>query len=57
MAEEFQEGDGVMSLYREERMNSAQELDMLLVYYFGGKNAVPRMGRLFSMIKLRQSSL
>ena len=56
MAEEFQEGDGFLSFYRQE-INSAQELHMLLVYSFGGINSIPRKGRLFSMIKLRQSSL
>jgi transposase-like protein len=52
-AAEFQEADGVLSLYRE-GMSSNQEIHFLLSFYFGEIESVPGKGRLFSMINLRQ---
>lgn len=55
-AEKFQEADGLLSLYRN-GMNSNQEIHFLLSFYFGKNESVPRRGRLFSMIYLRQHSI
>jgi transposase-like protein len=52
-AEEYQEDDGLLSLYRQ-GMSSIQEIHLLLSFYFGEKGSVPSSGRLFSMINLRQ---
>jgi hypothetical protein len=54
-AVEFQEADGLLSLYRQ-GMSSNQEIHFLLSFYFGEKESVPSRGRLFSMINLRQPS-
>lgn len=53
LAEEFQEGDGVLSFYRQE-VSSNQEIHLLLSFYFGGNESIPSKGRLFTMINLRQ---
>lgn len=42
----FQEGDGLLSLYRK-GMSSNQEIHLLLSFYFGEKESVPGRGRLF----------
>jgi hypothetical protein len=52
-AAEFQEKDGLLSLYRE-GMSSNQEIQFLLSFYFGGMEFVPGKGKLFSMLHLRQ---
>lgn len=49
----FQEGNGLLSLYRQ-GMSSNQEIQFLLSFYFGEKESVPSRGRLFSIINLRQ---
>ena len=54
--EEFQEADGLLSLYRQ-GMSSNQEIHFLLSFYFGKSESIPRGGRLFSMIHLRQPSV
>lgn len=51
---EFQDGDGLLSLYRE-GINSNEELQLLLSFYFDGVDSVPCKGRLFSIVNLRQS--
>jgi hypothetical protein len=53
LVEECQEGDGLLSFYRQE-MNSTQKIHLLLYFYFGGNESIPCKGRLFSMINLRQ---
>ena len=54
LASEFQEDDGILSLYRR-GMSSTHEIQLLLSFFFGGKASVPCMGRLFSMFNLRHS--
>ncbi len=54
-AMEFQEADGLLSLYRH-GISSNQEIHFLLSFYFGHIESVPGKGRLFSMINLRQPS-
>ncbi|MBD8071281.1 hypothetical protein [Bacillus sp. PS06] len=50
---DFQEGDGVLSVYRG-GMSSNEELQLLLTFFFGKNTQVPCKGRLFSMLNLRQ---
>jgi hypothetical protein len=50
---EFQEGEGLLPFYRK-GISSNEELQLLLSFYFGGKDSIPWKGRLFSMINLRQ---
>ncbi|WP_245741984.1 hypothetical protein [Anaerobacillus arseniciselenatis] len=50
---EFQEGEGVLSFYRQ-GISSNEEVQLLLAFFFGENGSVPCKGRLFSMINLRQ---
>lgn len=50
---EFQGGDGLLSLYRK-GINSSEELQLLLSFYFDGIDSVPCKGRIVSRINLRQ---
>lgn len=50
---EFQEGDGVLSLYRQ-GISSKEEIHVLLSYFFDENGPIPCKGRLFSMINFRQ---
>lgn len=49
----FQEGDGVLSFYRQ-GLSSKDELHVLLSYFFNDNGSIPCKGRLLSMINLRQ---
>lgn len=53
MALEFQEGDRLLAVYRQV-INSKQEIHFLLTLYFEENGSIPRRGRLFSIINLRQ---
>ena len=52
---EFQEGDGFLALYRQ-GMSTNQEIHVLLSFYFGQGDNFPRIGKLFSVMNLRQLS-
>lgn len=52
-ASEFQEGEGVLSFYRQ-GIRSDEEIQLLLSFFFGENASVPCKGRLFSMINIRQ---
>lgn len=55
-ASEFQEGEGVLPFYRR-GINSWEEIQILISFFFGGNGSIPCKGRLFSLINLRQSFL
>lgn len=52
-ATDLQEGDGILSFYRQ-GMSSNEEIHLLLAYFFDHDRSIPRKGKLFSMINLRQ---
>ena len=56
LASEYQEDDGVLSVYRQ-GMSSKHEIHFLLMYYFKENSSIPFKGRIFSIINLRHSLL
>lgn len=54
MAEYYQEGDGLLALYRE-GIDSSGEFLILLTFFFRDHQAIPRAGKLLSAIISRQS--
>ncbi|WP_257959282.1 hypothetical protein [Bacillus sp. V3-13] len=54
MAEQYQDGDGVLALYRE-GISSVGELRVLVSFCFGEHDSIPIPGKLFSAIHFRQS--
>lgn len=52
-ASEFQDGDGILSFYRQGG-SSQDEITLLLSYFFVDHDSIPCKGRLLSMLNLRQ---
>lgn len=54
IAEHYQDGDGLLALYRE-GIGSADEFLLLVSFYFGEDPSIPKPGNLFSAIHFRQT--
>jgi hypothetical protein len=50
---EFQEGDGLLSLYRH-GLNSKEEIRLLLFFFFSENSSIPQKGKLLTILNLRQ---
>ncbi|EIJ78460.1 hypothetical protein PB1_01920 [Bacillus methanolicus PB1] len=56
MAEYYQDGDGLLALYRK-GIGSAEEFLILVSSFFGEDRSIPGPGKLFSSIHFRQSPI